>query len=504
MANRGVSVGVKINGDAKGFKSAAEDAKKATQKLKKEIDFKKQQQNINKLTSTLGKLGIAFSGLVVAQKMSQLIKESFQLAVAAEGIEIAFKRLNNPALLDELRTATKGTVDDITLMQKAVQANNLGVPVKNLATYFEFAHRRARDTGESVDYLVNSIVTGIGRKSTMILDNLGISSVELNEQLKLTPDYATAVSTIIEKSMSKSGEYISTTADTIDQLKTAMTNLKLEVGDTFNDILAVPLADAAKSLTDVISGISDLRKELDLGGANKDLANMVRGNIAAASGTAGGYFMRLLFGGNDLGKGELLIPAAKPIIKPTSTPKPTPSSSGGDDLIYGEGYWQRQVQAAAEWNQYIEQLQRKYDIIDISGKSIATTSLSQVQTSNQLAESLDEVKQRYIDISELSYILESTFVNLFAAGMEGWEEFGKAAESAIKQITAELLARAAVWTLLTILTGGTGMGLKEYVLKGFGISTKSASAIGSGSTVLKGRDIYMSGNRYGETLIKNT
>jgi len=512
MANRGVSVGVKINGDAKGFKSAAEDAKKATQKLKQEIDFKKQQQNINKLTSTLGKLGIAFSGIVVAQKMGQLIKESFQLAVAAEGIEIAFKRLNNPALLDELRTATKGTVDDITLMQKAVQANNLGVPVKNLATYFEFAHRRARDTGESVDYLVDSIVTGIGRKSTMILDNLGISSVELNEQLKLTPDYATAVSTIIEKSMSQSGDYITTTADTVDQLKTAMTNLKLEVGDVFNDILSKPLADAANSLTEVISGISDLRKQLDLGGANKELANFVRGNIAAASGTAGGYFMRLLFGGNDLGKGEIWIPAAKPITKTTSTPKPKPSSSGGtvaktEDLIFGEGYWQRQVQASAEWNQYIEQLQRKYDIIDISGKSIATTSLSQVQTSNQLAESLEKVKQRYIDISELSYILESTFVNLFAAGIEGWEEFGKAAESTIKQITAELLARAAVWTLLNILTGGTangGMKLGEYLLQGFGISTKSASAIGSSGTVLKGRDIYMSGNRYGETLIKNT
>lgn len=508
MANRSVSVGVKINGDAKGYKSAAEDAKKATQKLKQEIDFKKQQQNINKLTSTLGKLGIAFSGLVVAQKMSQLIKESFQLAVAAEGIEIAFKRLNNPALLDELRTATKGTVDDVTLMQKAVQANNLGVPVKNLATYFEFAHRRARDTGESVDYLVNSIVTGIGRKSTMILDNLGISAVELNEQLKLTPDYATAVSTIIEKSMSQSGEYITTTADTVDQLKTAMTNLKVEVGDVFNDILSKPLAEAANSLTEVLSGISDLRNQLDLGGANKDLANFVRGNIAAASGTAGGYFMRLLFGGNDLGKGELLIPAAKPIIKPTSTPKPKPSSGGGtvaktEDLIFGEGYWQNQINAAAEWDTFLENQRQKQED-SIFGKDYWQNA---TQAAAEYEEFLKEWQKDLTNINELSYILESTFVNLFAAGIEGWEEFGKAAEQVIKQITAELLARAAVWTLLNILTGGTasgGMKLGEYLLQGFGISTKSASAIGSGNTVLKGRDIYMSSNRYGETLIKNT
>ena len=37
---------------------------------------------------------------------------------------------------------------------------------------------------KSVDFLVNSIVTGIGRKSVLILDNLGLSAVDVNEKFK--------------------------------------------------------------------------------------------------------------------------------------------------------------------------------------------------------------------------------------------------------------------------------------------------------------------------------
>lgn len=503
MANRGVSVGVKINGDAKGFKSAAEEARQATQKLKKEIEFKSQQRKLNDLTATLGKLGLAFSALAVVNKMAQLTKESFQLAVAAEGIEIAFKRLNDPALLDDLRKATKGTVDDVTLMKKAVQANNLNVPVQQLATYFEFAHRRARDTGESVDYLVDSIVTGIGRKSVMILDNLGISSVELNEQLKLTPNYAEAVSIIIEKSMKNSGDYISTTADSVDQLKTAMTNLKVEVGDMFNDVLAKPLAESAKSLSDVISGISDLRKELDLGGVNKDVANQIRGNIAMASGTPAGQLMAMLFGGRGAGKNEILIPAATPIIKKTTPTTTLNEPTSGVDNVFGDGYLQAQVQAAIEWNEYAEQIQRKYDLIDTTGKSIAGTSLNQIPTLNSLVEATEEWNYNF---EEISSRLEGIFNNLFRAGIEGWDEFGEAAISTIKNIAAEIATKAAIWMLLNIINPASGgMKLGEYLLGGFGVTKAVGSVpIASGSTVLKGRDIFISGNRYGNTLIKNT
>ena len=67
------------------------------------------------------------------------------------------------------------------LMQQSVKGANLGIPIRDMGILLEFAKRRADETGESMDHLVNSIVEGIGRKSTRRLDNLGISAQRLKE-----------------------------------------------------------------------------------------------------------------------------------------------------------------------------------------------------------------------------------------------------------------------------------------------------------------------------------
>lgn len=117
-------------------------------------------------------------------KLTTEVSAGIEQARQIEGVEIAFKRLNDPSLLSNLRAATKGTVTDLNLMKAAVQAENFQIPLENLAGYFEFAKQRALDTGQSVDYLVDSIILGIGRKSPLILDNLGISAVRLKDEFK--------------------------------------------------------------------------------------------------------------------------------------------------------------------------------------------------------------------------------------------------------------------------------------------------------------------------------
>ena len=57
---------------------------------------------------------------------------------------------------------------------------------ENLGSYLAFATKRAEETGQSVDYLVDSIIMGIGRKSPMILDNLGISIVDIRNEMEKT------------------------------------------------------------------------------------------------------------------------------------------------------------------------------------------------------------------------------------------------------------------------------------------------------------------------------
>jgi len=79
-------------------------------------------------------------------------------------------------ILDALREASLGMVSDFDLMQAASRAMMLGVSAdsEQLAQLMEVAALRGRAMGISTTQAFNDIVTGIGRASPHILDNLGI------------------------------------------------------------------------------------------------------------------------------------------------------------------------------------------------------------------------------------------------------------------------------------------------------------------------------------------
>lgn len=204
------------------------------------------QFSMGTLVGNLATKAVEAVGAMIG-KVKELASEAIDMARGAEGISIAFERLNNPGLLDELRKATHGTVADLDLMKAAVKAENFGIPLKQLGTYFAFAQQRAKDTGESVDYLVDSIVTGLGRKSPMILDNLGISASQLKDEMAKGADMATAVGTIIEQEMSKTGDYIETAADRAAQATVKVQNEQLKLGEILE-----PLASKGEGMwTDI-------------------------------------------------------------------------------------------------------------------------------------------------------------------------------------------------------------------------------------------------------------
>jgi len=204
-----------------------------------ESNFKKTSSSLISQFSKVGAaLGIAFS----AQQVIQLGKEMVNIAAKAEGVERAFARIGSPKLLADLRAATRGTVSDLLLMQRAVQASNFKIPLEQLASLLKFAQARARETGESVDYLVDSIVLGIGRKSPLILDNLGISAVELRERLKgvgveatSVADIARIVGDIATDELAKMGEQADTTADKIAQMGAVYQNALKDGGNVLID-----------------------------------------------------------------------------------------------------------------------------------------------------------------------------------------------------------------------------------------------------------------------------
>lgn len=163
--------------------------------------------------------------------IAELVNGGLEMAEQADGVTKAFNDLNQEGLLDNLRKATKGTVNDVQLMTAAVQANDFRIPLEDLGKYLEFAQLKAQQTGQSVDYMTNSIVTGLGRKSPMILDNLGISAAEISEKTKETGDFMKAVAEIVDTQLAAAGETYISAADRAAQKTVELQNAQKALGD---------------------------------------------------------------------------------------------------------------------------------------------------------------------------------------------------------------------------------------------------------------------------------
>lgn len=163
--------------------------------------------------------------------IAELVNGGLEMAEQADGVTKAFNGLNQEGLLDNLRKATKGTVNDVQLMTAAVQANDFRIPLEDLGKYLEFAQLKAQQTGQSVDYMTNSIVTGLGRKSPLILDNLGISAAEISEKTKETGDFMKAVAEIVDTQLAEAGETYISAADRAAQKTVELQNAQKALGD---------------------------------------------------------------------------------------------------------------------------------------------------------------------------------------------------------------------------------------------------------------------------------
>lgn len=225
-----------------GFNAKIKELQSATKAMRDFDNKLKGSENAaTKMTAGISSASVA-AGVLIANAataaltwMKEEILAGVEAAKTLEGVKVAFDRLNNPALLDDMRKATRGTVTDLELMKQAVMANNFQIPLNQLADLFQFASQRAKDTGQDVDYLVNSIITGIGRKSPLILDNLGISAVRLKSHLHEATveassigDVAKAVGEIIREENAKSGASTQYLADKSKASRAEWENIRNE------------------------------------------------------------------------------------------------------------------------------------------------------------------------------------------------------------------------------------------------------------------------------------
>ena len=222
----------------------------------------------NMVVDGFKKLGAAMLAAFAVDKIISFTKEAITLAAKAEGVERAFAKIGSPELLQGLRNATNGTVTDLVLMQSAVKASNFKIPLDQLGSLLKYAQMQARATGQDVDYLVESLITGIGRKSVLVLDNLQISAVELRQTLgdvsmetATVGQVAEAVGTIASASFAKMGAQALTTADEIAQMETAYTNFITKLGAVGIGLLT-PLAKGFGIISSDAQAVADLKLDL--------------------------------------------------------------------------------------------------------------------------------------------------------------------------------------------------------------------------------------------------
>jgi len=93
-----------------------------------------------------------------------------------QGLRASFDKFASGSnlTLEKLRKATKETVSNATLLEQANLALMLGLPADELATLFECSMKLGRAVGIPTEKAIEALCRGVGRRSRMILDNIGI------------------------------------------------------------------------------------------------------------------------------------------------------------------------------------------------------------------------------------------------------------------------------------------------------------------------------------------
>lgn len=272
----------------------------------------KQQVQLFKKQTGINALGVKNNRLLAnsfATLRSKMLLASFAVGVLnagmvsfvrtfaeAEALERGFDNLSDSIesssqMFEKLQQATDGTISKTQIFKSANNAMMLGV-VKSedeMAKLFDTAQRLGQALGVDTARSIESIVTGMGRQSRLMLDNLGII-VKSSEAYE---NYANSIGKSVdeltdsqkkeafnEEVLRKSAELVENlgeeqlnAASSIQQMGVAFENISIVVGQTLAPALQ-QIAKLAKSFGENLQP-ADLRK------------------IATAVGVVGGAFLLL-------------------------------------------------------------------------------------------------------------------------------------------------------------------------------------------------------------------
>ena len=234
----------------------------------KEKGAKKAAGNIKSLTGSMKMM--ALQAVSVTAVVAGL-RKSIQMSAEMEGVRRGFDNLAKSSgfstgAFDKFKAATDGTVGSLELMKQANNAMLLGITDSEdqMANMFDVAQRLGQSLGLDTVQAVESLVTGLGRQSKLMLDNLGImvntqqaydnyaasidkTSSQLTDQERKTA-FTNAAMKEANSLVAQLGEEQLSTKDSINQVATAAGDLAIK----FGDVLAPAVQDVASFLVDII------------------------------------------------------------------------------------------------------------------------------------------------------------------------------------------------------------------------------------------------------------
>ena len=260
----------------------AEVSKAITELNKVEKEAKDVKEEVKKGNQALKSFGTALVAAFSTGVVASFSKEVTTLSARTKGLERGFLNFGRSVGLNEnslgkFRKATDGTVTDIDLMTAANNSMLLGIVESDdqFADLIDSAQRLSKAVGQDAKFGIDSLTTGIGRQSKLMLDNLGII-VDTNKAYEV---YAKANDTSVGKmdDFQKKQAFIQATMESVrqkvselgpevldlsDQYLIAENNttlLKVAIGDQLTPIMTTAVAsfnDAVTATTEFIKNLS--------------------------------------------------------------------------------------------------------------------------------------------------------------------------------------------------------------------------------------------------------
>lgn len=219
------------------------------------LGFDKTGRKVKGLTGSMKTFATGLVSAAAAYKALGVGIESIQLAGKLEGVERGFNNLRKEAgfsanAFNKFDKALDGTVDRLTLMEQANNAMLLGIAdsEEQMADMFDIAQRLAQALGQDATFGIESLVTGLGRQSKLMLDNLGIM-VDTNgayekyaEELGTTVDKlddAERKQAFVNEAMRQGKELVAdlgdeylTSSQRLEKFSTTIDDFKIALGET--------------------------------------------------------------------------------------------------------------------------------------------------------------------------------------------------------------------------------------------------------------------------------